>query len=163
MALRDDLRVCSAQYKEQVSAALALCYVKKLATSTKHTVVTCSRMLSPLRGCESQCRWKVSSEAARCNRRCSKVSLEAARCNRRCWKIKASAGSESVSAACQCHPRAVLAAAAAVFVLLIFFRNNFSKFSASIFGGPPSIILRILGVRPWLRRRDRLRTRERST
>ena len=60
----------------------------------------------------------------------------------------------------QRQPSAVLDSAAAVCVAMIFLRNNFSKFSASIVGGPPSIIDRILGVRPMDRKHERLRTRE---
>ena len=61
------------------------------------------------------------------------------------------------------QPSAALAALAALLVSLIFLRKSFSKFSASILGGPPSIILRILAVRPMLRRQDKLRTRDSMT
>ena len=43
----------------------------------------------------------------------------------------------------RCHPNAHLAATAAAFVFVIFVRKSLSKFSASMIGGPTSIILRI--------------------
>ena len=42
-------------------------------------------------------------------------------------------------------------------------QKSFSKFWASMLGGPPSIIFRILGERPTLRRLESVRTRESST
>ena len=42
-----------------------------------------------------------------------------------------------------CHPNAHLAATAAAFVFVILVRKSLSKFSASMLGGPASIILRI--------------------
>ena len=42
-----------------------------------------------------------------------------------------------------CHPNADLAAIAAAFVFVIFVRKSLSKLSASMLGGPASIILRI--------------------
>ena len=62
-----------------------------------------------------------------------------------------------------CHPKAALAAAAAACVAVIFFLKSLSKFPATMVGGPPSMIFRILRVRPTLRRLERLRTRDRRT
>lgn len=61
------------------------------------------------------------------------------------------------------HPRATLAASAALCVAMIFLRNTRSKFSAIIDGGPPSIIFRIFPSRPMLRKRAKLRTRDSIT
>ena len=43
---------------------------------------------------------------------------------------------------CHGQPRATLHRSASIRVFLIFARNNFSKFSASNAGGPPSMIAR---------------------
>ena len=78
---------------------------------------------------------------------CSRVSTAAVMC----------------AASRHCHPKAALAAAAAACVSVIFFLKSFSKFSAIIAGGPPSMIFRTLRLRPTLRRLERLRTRDKRT